>query len=60
MTKGLDGFLKIACKSNEDISTVIEKIEMISTKFQVDFVISISVSEKELPESVKKFVIVSL
>ena len=56
----LDGFLKIACKTNEDVGTVIEKIDMISTKFQVDFVISISISEKELPESAKKFVIVSL
>jgi hypothetical protein len=56
----LDGFLKIACKSNEDVGTVVEKIDMISTKYQVDFVISISISEKELPESVKNFVIVSL
>ncbi len=56
----LDGFLKIACKSEEDVASVIEKIEMISTKFQVDFVISISISEKNLPETVKDFVIVSL
>lgn len=56
----LDGFLKIACKSKEDIGSVVEKIDMISTKFQVDFVISISMSEKELPDTVKDFVIVSL
>lgn len=56
----LDGFLKIACKSNEDIATVIEKIDMISTKFQVDFVLSICMDEKALPEAIKKFVIVSL
>lgn len=56
----LDGFLKIACKTGEDVAIVIEKIDLISTKFQVDFVISISLTEKELPELAKKFVIVSL
>lgn len=56
----LDGFLKIACKTEEDVASVIEKIDMISTKFQVDFVISISISEKNLPETVKDFVVVSL
>ncbi len=56
----LDSFLKIACKSHEEVSNVIEKIDMISTKYNVDFVISLSMSEKELPESVKKFVVVSL
>ena len=56
----LDGFLKIACKSEEDIAVVLEKIEMISTKFQVDFIISISISEKNLPETVKDYVVVSL
>lgn len=56
----LDSFLKIACKSTEDVGNVIEKIDMISTKYHVDFVISLSMSEKELPESAKKFVIVSL
>ena len=55
-----DGFLKIACKSKEDVGTVLEKIDMISTKFGVDFVLSISMSEKDLPESARKFVIVSL
>lgn len=56
----LDSFLKIACKTNEDVADIIEKIDMISTKFQVDFVISISLAESDIPESVKNFVIVSL
>jgi hypothetical protein len=56
----LDGFLKIACKTLEDVGTVIEKMDMISTKFQVDFVISISMSDHDIPEAIKKFVIVSL
>jgi hypothetical protein len=56
----LDGFLKIACKTAEDVGTVIEKMDLISTKFQVDFVISISMSNNDIPEAIKKFVIVSL
>ena len=56
----LDSFLKIACKTPDDIANVLEKIELISTKFDVDFVISMSLSEKDLPESAKNFVIVSL
>lgn len=56
----LDGFLRIAVTTNDDVGAVIEKLEMISTKFEVDFVISISIAEKNLPENAKKFVIVSL
>lgn len=56
----MDSFFKIACKSTEDIASVIEKIDMISTKFQVDFVISISIAKQELPDAVKELVIVSL
>ena len=56
----LDGFLKIACPIKEDLDSVIEKIDMISTKFSVDFVLSISIAEKDLSESTRKLVIVSL
>ena len=55
-----DSFLKIACVNEEDISATIEKLETISTKFHVDFVLSISVDEHALPESLKSKVIVSL
>lgn len=55
-----DSFLKISCLDESDISTTIDKLETISTKFNVDFVISISIDEQTLPENLKSKVIVSL
>lgn len=55
-----DSFLKIACLDESDISATIDKLETISTKFHVDFVLSISVDEHALPENLKSKVIVSL
>lgn len=56
----LDSFLKIACTSEADIAPVLEKLETVSTKFNVDFVISMSISKELLPETAKEYVIVSL
>lgn len=55
-----DSFLKIACLEDADISATIAKLDEISEKFHVDFVLSVSMDESELPESVKSKVIVSL
>ena len=55
-----DSFLKIACMEAEELEKVVGKIEKISEKFHVDFVISVSRDESELPESMRKNVIVSL
>lgn len=55
-----DSFLKIACVDEKDISSTIDKLETISDKFHVDFVLSISVDEHELPENLKSKIIVSL
>lgn len=55
-----DSFLKIACMEEEELEKVVDKIEKISEKFHVDFVISVSRDESELPESMRKNVIVSL
>ena len=55
----LDSFLKIAC-ADEELSTVLEKIELISHKFQIDFVISVSADPKTLPEIAQKYMIVAL
>lgn len=44
----------------DELEKVIEKIEKISEKFHVDFVISVSRDESELPENMRKNVIVSL
>ena len=55
-----DSFLKIAALEDKDISAVIEKLERMSDFFQVDFILSVSRDESELPESVKDKIIVSL
>lgn len=56
----LDSFLKIACLEDTEISTAISKLEKISDQFHVDFVLSISMDESELPENFKSKVIISL
>ncbi len=56
----LDSFLKLTCTSDLDIERILQKIELISTKFEVDFLISISMNKDELPEFAKKYVVVSL
>ena len=55
-----DSFLKIACVEADELEKVVGKIEKISEKFHVDFVISVSRDESELPENMRKNVIVSL
>ena len=55
-----DSFLKIACVSENDIGATIDKLETISEKFHVDFVLSMSVDESELSENLKSKIIVSL
>ena len=56
----LDSFLKIANLDGADISPVIERLEALGEKFDVDFVLSVSMDEHELPEDVKSKVHVSL
>lgn len=55
-----DSFLKIAVLEGKDISVVIEKLDKMSDFFQVDFILSVSMDESELPEAVKDKIIVSL
>ena len=55
-----DSFLKISCLEGKDISEVIEKLDKLSERFGVEFVLSLSLDESELPESVKSKVVISL
>lgn len=55
-----DSFLKIACMEGQDIEPVIAKLEKFSTNFDVDFILSVSLDEAELPASLKDKIIVSL
>lgn len=55
-----DSFLKIACIENDQLESVLNKLEKISEAFGVDFILSISLDKEELPASVQDKVIVSL
>ena len=55
-----DSFLKIACLENESIEPVIEKLEKIGEAFGVDFILSVSMDESELPAAMKEKIIVPL
>ena len=55
-----DSFLRISALEGKDMTNTIRKLEKISDTFKVDFVLSISVNEKDLPDEYKDKVIVSL
>lgn len=55
-----DSFLKIAHLEEGDMVPAIDKLEKISEKFGVDFILSVSKDENELPEAVKSKIIISL
>lgn len=56
----LDSFLDIACLEDGNISSTVTKLDGLSEKYHIDFVLSISVDEKELPDELKSKVIVAL
>ncbi|HIW81498.1 MAG TPA: twitching motility protein PilT [Candidatus Acetatifactor stercoripullorum] len=55
-----DSFLKISCLESADITAAVSKLEKISETFGVDFILSISLDEADLPENLKEKVIISL
>lgn len=55
-----DSFLKISCLDGQNITATVEKLEQISERFNVDFVLSVSLDEIELPEAVRSKIIISL
>ena len=56
----LDCFLKIANVETEDVLAVLKKIEDISNKFKVDFVVSVTMDSSCIPEEIKDKVIAAL
>ncbi len=56
----VDSFLKIAYSEGPNISLILEKLEHISNEFNIDFIISVSLNESDLPEPVKNKIVVSL
>jgi hypothetical protein len=56
----LDSFLTIANLGDDEIVHAIEKLDVISEKFDIKIVLSVSKDEVELPECAKAKLIVSL
>ncbi len=56
----LDSFLTIANVEDGQINHAIEKLDIISEKYNVKFVLSVSRNEADLPECAKAKIIVSL
>lgn len=56
----LDSFLKIACCEENDCTLVFDKLNKISELFHVDFVVSVSLNQEQIPDTYKDMVIVAL
>ena len=57
----LDSYLTIAgLETAEDITKAIEKLDVISEKYQVKFILSVSKNIEDLPECAKAKVVISL
>ncbi|HIR94128.1 MAG TPA: twitching motility protein PilT [Candidatus Egerieimonas intestinavium] len=56
----LDSFLKIACLEGQDVTDTLEQLKKIGDLFHITFTISISLEEKDIPESMKECIVVSL
>ena len=59
-TMFLDSFLKLACLEGEDISETIATLENLSAKYDVNFVLSVSMDGGVMPEQVQKDIVISL
>ena len=55
-----DSFLKISKLEDASITDVVNRLEVLGQKFDVNFILSVSCDENELDESLKSKVIVSL
>ena len=55
-----DSFLKISKLEDASITDVVNRLEILGQKFDVNFILSVSCDEDELDESLKSKVVVSL
>lgn len=55
----LDSFLKIAHLEGEDLTDALTQLNAISEQFKIDFCLSISVEENQLPEFAEEQVLIS-
>lgn len=55
-----DSFLDIAHLRDADITPALKKLDILSQQFKIDFVLSVSMDEADLPESAKSLIAISL
>lgn len=55
-----DSFLKIACLEDGDIVPIVDKLEKLSLDCGVNFILSVSMDEGELPAGLKEKIWISL
>ena len=56
----LDSLMKVAKEEAVGVESILKKLEAVSEKFKIDFVISVSVTESDLSDEMKANVILSL
>lgn len=56
----LDSFLTIASIKDGELKDILDKLTVISEAFHVDFILSISANQNEIPQDYKKDIIVAL
>lgn len=56
----LDSFITVSCVTEEYLGFVLSKLNDISNRFNVNFVVSISVDAEHMPEQFKENIIISL
>jgi ABC-type cobalamin/Fe3+-siderophores transport system ATPase subunit len=56
----LDGFMKCAKLEGSDVTATIQKLDKLSTKFDINFVISVSLDKSELSEELQDKVLIAL
>ncbi len=56
----LDGFLKCARLQGQDITQTILKLDKVSTMFNINFVISVSLDQEEISEQIRDKILISL
>ena len=56
----LDSFLTIANITSQDLTSAIEKLDVISEKYNIKFVLSVSCNKEDLPEVAKAKTVLAL
>lgn len=53
----IDGVFNNLCNDEKDVSGILNKLEYVSEKFNVDFYANINWEENNIPDTIKKYVI---